>query len=92
MTPTAFFRESPTWLADRTQAAYLATCAANAGDSLNPAYVASLFSAAAVADGIKAYEGGRYQEALSRYTQARALPAGDLPSASITASTSPTPR
>lgn len=77
MTPTAFFRDSPTWLADRNQAAYLGTCAANAGDTVNPAYIASLFTAAAVADGVKAYEGGRYQEALSRYTQAKALPAGN---------------
>jgi len=77
MTPTAFFRDSPTWLADRNQAAYLGTCAANAGEAVNPSYIASLFSAAAVADGVKAYEGGRYQEALSRYTQAKALPAGD---------------
>lgn len=77
MTPTPFFRDSPTWLADRTQAAYLKTCAGNPGDPVDPAYLASLFSAAAVADGIKAYEEGRYAEALARYTQARALPAGD---------------
>ncbi len=77
MTPTRFFRDSPSWLADRTQAAYIRTCAGNPGDPIDPAYVASLFSAAAVADGIKAYEAGRYQEALVQYTRAKSLPAGD---------------
>ena len=77
MTPTPFFRDSPAWLSDRTQAAYLRTCAGNAGDAIDPTYLASLFSAAAVADGIKAYEGGRHAEALARYTQALAQPAGD---------------
>lgn len=77
MTPTPFFRDSPAWLADRTQAAYLRTCAGNAGDPVDPTYLASLFSAAAVADGIKAYEGGRYADALARYSQALAQPAGD---------------
>ncbi len=77
MTPTPFFRDSPSWLADRTQAAYIKTCAGNPGDPIDPAYLASLFSAAAVADGIKAYESGRYGEALAYYTQAKSLPAGD---------------
>lgn len=77
MTPTPFFRDSPSWLADRTQAAYIKTCAGNPGDPIDPAYLTSLFSAAAVADGIKAYEAGRYREALTHYIQAKSLPAGD---------------
>ncbi len=77
MTPTPFFRDSPSWLADRIQAAYIKTCAGNPGDAIDPTYLSSLQTAATVADGIRAYEGGRYQEALALYTKARAEPAGD---------------
>lgn len=77
MTPTPFFRDSPSWLADRSQTAYIKTCAGNAGDPIDPAYVSGLLAAANVADGIKAYEAGRYEEALTYYKRAQSLPAGD---------------
>lgn len=77
MTPTPFFRDSPSWLADRSQAAYIRTCAGNPGDMIDPAYVNGLFAAATVADGIRAYEAGRYREALMHYTRAQGQPAGD---------------
>ena len=77
MTPTRFFRDSPSWLADRSQTAYIKTCAGNPGDPIDPAYVSGLFAAANIADGIKAYEAGRYEEALTYYTRAQSLPAGD---------------
>jgi len=77
MTPTPFFRDSPSWLADRLLAAYIKTCAGNPGDPIDPTYLASLETAATVADGVKAYDDGRYREALALYTKARAEPAGD---------------
>ncbi len=77
MTPTPFFRDSPSWLADRSQVAYIKTCAGNPGDTIDPAYVSGLFAAANIADGIKAYEAGRYGEALVLYARAQNQPAGD---------------
>ena len=79
MTPTPFFRDSPSWLADRSQASYLRTCAGKPGDAVDPVYLAGLFTAATVADGIKAYETGRYAEALALYSRAQVQPAGDQP-------------
>ena len=77
MTPTRFFQDSPAWLAERSQAAYIRTCAGDPGDAIDPVYLAGLFTAAVTADGIKAYEDRRYADALALYAQARAQPAGD---------------
>ncbi len=75
-TPTAFYRDSPVWLADGVTAAYLRTCAANPGDPVDPAYLAALRSQALVADGVRAYEAGRHAAALDLYDEARQLGAG----------------
>jgi outer membrane protein OmpA-like peptidoglycan-associated protein len=79
MTPTRFFRDSPSWLADRSQAAYIKTCASNPGDTIDPVYLNGLFTAANISDGIKAYEAGRYAEALAFYKRAQTQPGGDQP-------------
>lgn len=79
MTPTPFFRDSPSWIADRSQASYIRTCSGLPGDAIDPAYLNGLFTAATVADGIKAYETGRYAEALALYSRAQVQPAGDQP-------------
>jgi outer membrane protein OmpA-like peptidoglycan-associated protein len=75
-TPTPFFRDSPAWLADASMISYLKTCAAQVGDPIAPAYLDGLKTAAAVSDGIKAYDDGRYEDALMAYTAAQRLPAG----------------
>ncbi len=77
MTPTPFFRDSPAWTVSGGMSAHLQACAGDLGDAIDPAYLNSIKAAAAVNDGIAAYEGGRYQEALSLYTQASMLPGGD---------------
>lgn len=77
MTPTEFFRNSPAWAADPTMAAYLRTCAQDPGAAIDPAYLAGVKAAAYVAEGIRAYEDGRYQEALTTYMAAQELPSGD---------------
>lgn len=77
MTPTPFFEESPAWLADRSQAAYLKTCAGKTGEAVDPAYLNGLVVAASVAEGVKAYEDGRYDDALALYANAAVQPAGD---------------
>lgn len=77
MTPTAFFQDSPSWLADTTQAAYIRVCASDPGAVIDPVYINGLYAAAAIAEGVKAYEAGRYGDALTVYSRARSLPAGD---------------
>ncbi|MBC7800685.1 MAG: OmpA family protein [Gemmatimonadaceae bacterium] len=79
MTPTPFFRDSPAWLADRSQASYIRTCAGDPGDAVDPVYLAGLFTAAVVNEGITAYEDGRYEEALALYRRAQVGPGGDQP-------------
>ena len=77
MTPTPFFRDSPVWLVDPIRAAYIKVCASDPPQEIDATYVTALKASAAVADGIKAYEGGHYQEALTHYTAAQQLPSGD---------------
>lgn len=79
MTPTKFFADSPAWLTDRSQTSYVRTCSLNPGDAIDPVYLSGIFTAAIVADGIKAYEAGRYSEALSLYTRAQVQTNGDQP-------------
>lgn len=76
MTPTPFFRDSPVWLVDHSQEAYLKTCAGHPGDAMDPAYVEGLPAAASIAAGIKAYEAGRYNEALTYYIRAETMRTG----------------
>ncbi len=75
-TPTAFFRDSPVWAADESRAAYLRTCAGNPGDPIDPAYLRMLRAQALIADAVRAYEAGRFREALARYDEAAGLPGG----------------
>lgn len=77
MTPTPFFKDSPAWLADTSQASYIKTCAGNPGDPIDAGFVRGLFAAAAINDAVRAYEGGQYREALVLYARARAQPEGD---------------
>lgn len=75
-TPTRFFRDSPAWLADASMVAYLKTCDAKVGDLIAPAYLAGLKTEAAVSDGVRAYDSGRYEAALVAYKEAQRLPQG----------------
>jgi outer membrane protein OmpA-like peptidoglycan-associated protein len=75
--PTGFFRDSPTWTADAITTAYLKTCAANAGDPIDPAYLKALEAQALVADGTKAYEQGDFTSALNAYQLAASRDGGD---------------
>ena len=57
--------------------AYLKVCGGKPGDDVDPAYLTGMSAAIATNDGIKAYEGGRYPEALAAYSRASLLPGGD---------------
>ena len=77
MTPTAFFKDSPAWTTDQHKAAYLRTCALDAGAPIDPVYLNGLTAATYAASAIRAYEDGRYLEALNSYQAAKQLPSGD---------------
>lgn len=77
MTPTAFFRDSPTWNREPLTAAYLRTCAGDPGEAIDPAYLRALRAQAHAADGVRAYEAGNPAAALAAYQAAAALPGGD---------------
>jgi outer membrane protein OmpA-like peptidoglycan-associated protein len=75
--PAPFFRDSPGWLPDPAAAAYLRTAEAPPGGAMDPVYLQGLAVQALVADGMVAYESGRFREALGLYAEAQRLPAGD---------------
>ena len=75
--PAPFFRDAPGWLPDPAVAAYLRTVEARPGQAVDPTYLQGLTVGGLVADGMLAYEAGRYREALERYAEAQRLPAGD---------------
>lgn len=77
--PAAFFRDSPIWMPDHATDAYLRTSLADKGEPIDPEYLRGLRVTALLAEGTRAYEGGRYQEALSRFTAAEGLPTGEQP-------------
>ena len=77
MTPTSFYRDSPTWAADPAMAAYLKVCASTPGQPIAPAYLDGLKAAAAVSGGVQAYESGHYGDALRYYQEAKSLPAAN---------------
>ena len=77
-TPLAFFRDAPAWSEDPATEGYIKTCqGTKAGDPINPLYLDRILVASVVAEGIEAYEAGRYREALDFYTSALAMPSGD---------------
>lgn len=76
-TPEAFFRDAPTWTHDIAGEAYVKTCqASKAGDAINPAYIESLVAAAIVDEGIRAYNAGKYKDALAMFGKAKETTAG----------------
>lgn len=77
-TPLAFFRDAPAWSEDPATEGYIKTCqGTKAGDPINPLYLDRILAASVVAEGIEAYEAGRYRDALDFYTSALAMPSGD---------------
>ena len=78
VTPTPYFRDSPTWTPDLATEGYIKTCqGTKAGDAIHPAYVDRILAASLVSEAIDAYNARHYQEALDLYTSAQNTAAGD---------------
>jgi hypothetical protein len=75
--PTGFFRESPAWVVDTGIKGYLRTCLSKVGEPVDPSYLDGILAAALIADGIQAYEAGRYEAALDLFRAAERTPAGN---------------
>lgn len=77
-TPTRYFRDSPAWTKDPAIEGYIKTCqGTKPGDPINPVYVNRIKAAALISEAIEAYNEGKYQQALDRYTEVLRSPEGD---------------
>jgi len=78
ITPAAFFRDSPAWVADASVQAYIKTCqATKLGDPIDPLYLDHLKAASLIRDAIAAYEGGRYAKAKELFKRASHMKGAD---------------
>ena len=77
ITPTTYFKDSPTWTPDQATEGYIKTCqGTKAGDPINPAYVDRILTAALISEAINAYNDRQYQKALELYQSALRSPGG----------------
>ncbi len=77
ITPTTYFKDSPTWTPDQATESYIKTCqGTKAGDPINPAYVDRILTAALISEAINAYNDRQYQKALELYQSALRSPGG----------------
>ena len=75
--PTPTYAEAPVMGKDATTDAYVKTCQATPlGETVNASYTDQIVTAAVIADAVKAYDSGRYNQALALYTKAKTSPTG----------------
>jgi outer membrane protein OmpA-like peptidoglycan-associated protein len=75
--PTPTYAETPVLGKDAAMDAYVKTCqASQLGGPVEPGYADKIVTAAVIADAVRAYDSGRYNQALSLYTKAKASPSG----------------
>lgn len=75
--PTPTYAEAPVMGKDTTTDAYIKTCQATPlGETVNASYTDQIVTAAVIADAVKAYDAGKYTQALELYTKAKASPSG----------------
>jgi outer membrane protein OmpA-like peptidoglycan-associated protein len=78
ISPTAYFRDSPTWAKDPLVDGYVKTCqGTKVGDPIDPVYLDGVMAATLISDAINFYNGSRYKESLDLYKSALRLPAGE---------------
>ena len=76
ITPTAFYRDSPSLVKDRTVEGQIRTAQTPAGNAADGVYLANLSVVSLIAEGSRLYELGQYAEALAVYELAAARPDG----------------
>ena len=76
ITPTSFFRDSPSLVKDRTVEGQIRTSQTAAGKPADDVYLANLSVVALIAEGSRLYEAGQYAESLALYETAAARPDG----------------
>ena len=69
---TAFYRDSPSLVRDRSVDGYLKTSETTAGKPADALYVEQIPTSALLADALAAYNGGQFDRALAAYTAAGA--------------------
>jgi outer membrane protein OmpA-like peptidoglycan-associated protein len=78
ISPTTYFRDSPTWVKDPLVDGYVKTCqGTKVGDPIDPVYLDGVMTATLISDAINFYNGSRYKESLDLYKSALRLPAGE---------------
>lgn len=78
ISPSAYFRDSPTWAKDPLVDGYVKTCqGTKVGDPIDPVYLDGVMTATLISDAINFYNGSRYKESLDLYKSALRLPAGE---------------
>jgi OmpA family len=77
-TPTPYFQDSPAWMHGRALDRYVETCeTSKPGARIRKSFLAELASQALIDQGIASYDGGRYKDALDRFSQAATEVPGD---------------
>lgn len=76
ITPTAFYRDSPSLVKDRTVEGQIRTAQSPPGTAADGVYMANLSVVSLIAEGSRLYEAAQYAEALAVYEAAAARPDG----------------
>jgi outer membrane protein OmpA-like peptidoglycan-associated protein len=77
-TPAAFYADSPVFSKDAATDAYVKSCqGTKVGDNVDQAYADRILVASLINDGIEAYDGKRYRDALDVYQAALKTPGGE---------------
>jgi formylglycine-generating enzyme required for sulfatase activity len=78
ITPTAFFRDSPVWMADPSAQAYIKSCqATKPGGPIDPHYLERVKTAALIQEAIDAYEKGQFRTSRDLFQSASQVKGGD---------------
>jgi outer membrane protein OmpA-like peptidoglycan-associated protein len=70
MSPTAYYRDSPVLVMDRTTLGYIRSAATSAGQQADPDYTRKLSNSAVVNEATRAYDEQRYAVALDKFRAA----------------------
>lgn len=74
--PTAFYRESPSTVRDRSVQGYVKTADTPKGSQADALYIQQIPTAAVLAEALAAYNEQRWEDALAKYEQAAQRPEG----------------